>query len=130
MDLHFYHCNVCGKTIAVLSMEAIPTVCCGQQMEELSPGTTDGAAEKHVPVITGDADQVRIMVGSIPHPMSEEHSIKWIGLRTAKGFQFKELHPKDMPAADFKLTEGDLPEGAFAYCDLHGLWYSAAGTDL
>ena len=52
----------------------------------------------------------------------EEHSIKWIVLETAEGFQRKTLKPGDKPEAVFALTEGDNAVAAYAYCDLHGLW--------
>ena len=126
MNLHFYHCDTCGKTIAVLSGTEIPTICCGQKMRELIPNKTDAAVEKHVPVVTVSCDTITVRVGSTPHPMAEEHSITWIGLKTAQGFQIKELHPGDSPEACFRLSEGDCAEAAYACCNLHGLWISEA----
>lgn len=122
MKLYFYHCDVCGKLIAVLSQSDIPTDCCGQEMRELVPNRTDASAEKHVPVFTLAGNTVLVRVGSAPHPMLESHSIKWIGLETGNGFRLRELHPGDTPEAVFVLYPEDGVKAAYAYCDLHGLW--------
>ena len=90
--------------------------------ERAHPGSTDAATEKHVPVISVNGSNVTVTVGSVAHPMLEEHSIKWIVLETAEGFQRKTLKPGDKPEAVFALTEGDKAVAAYAYCDLHGLW--------
>ena len=124
MNLRFYHCEICGKIITVLSGDSVPTECCGQTMEEIIPNRTDGANEKHVPVFRKEGDILHVCIGSVPHPMLNNHSITWIGLRTAEGFQFKELHPGDRPEACFSVRPGDRVEGAYAFCDCHGLWYS------
>ena len=122
MNLHFYYCELCGKVITVLSDTGIPTDCCGQAMEELVPNTADGAGEKHVPVVTQEGGTVTVRVGSVPHPMTEAHRITWIGLRTAHGFQFKELEPGDLPVAVFTVSPTTCPEAVYAYCNLHSLW--------
>lgn len=124
MDLHFYHCEICGKVLVVLSGAGVPTSCCGQDMKELVPNRTDGAVEKHVPVFSTDGSTVSVQVGSTLHPMMDNHSITWIGLRTAHGFQFRELHPGDSPEASFVLSPGDHAEAVYAFCNLHGLWCS------
>ena len=48
--MKFYICKTCGKIIAIVKDAPAPTMCCGQKMEEIVPGTTDAAVEKHVPV--------------------------------------------------------------------------------
>ena len=122
MEMHFYRCEICGKIIAVISGDGIPTVCCGQPMRELIPNMTDGASEKHVPVITVKNFNVYVQVGSIPHPMTESHLITWIGLKTNNGFCFRKLAPGDNPLVTFVLNPGDKPEAAYAYCNIHGLF--------
>ncbi len=92
--------------------------------EELIANTTDGAYEKHVPVIEQHGDHVTVKVGSITHPMLPEHYIEWIILETATGFQKKDLTPNDKPEADFAVTEPIL--AAYEYCNLHGLWKAEA----
>ncbi len=60
-------------------------------------------------------------VGSVAHPMLEEHYIMWIYLETEHGGQRKVLNPGDAPKAVF-LLEDDKPVAAYEYCNLHGLW--------
>lgn len=128
MNLHFYHCDVCGKTITVLSDSGTATVCCGRPMRELIANRTDGAAEKHVPAVALDGHTVSAHVGSLPHPMQAEHSIMWIGLQTDFGFHFRELHPGDLPRAAFALLPGERAMAVYAYCNLHGLWCAPVQT--
>ena len=88
--------------------------------EEVTPNTTDGAYEKHVPVIELKGDHVTVAVGSVPHPMLDVHYIEWIILETATGYQKHDLKPGDAPVADFAVTEPVI--AAYEYCNLHGLW--------
>jgi superoxide reductase len=124
MELKFYSCEICGKIIAMVKDTGVPTICCGQPMKEIVPGSVDAAAEKHVPVVSVDGNIVTVEVGSVPHPMAEEHYIEWIVLSTKEGMQRKELNPGDEPKAEFALTDGDEVIGALAYCNLHSLWKS------
>lgn len=55
-------------------------VCCGEPMRLMVENTSDGAKEKHVPVLEKTADGWWVMVGSILHPMEEKHYIEWIEL--------------------------------------------------
>ena len=34
----------------------------------------------------------------------------------------KYLKPHEVPAADFKLAEGEQVVAVYEYCNLHGLW--------
>lgn len=97
-------------------------MCCGQKMKELIPGTSDGAAEKHVPVLSVDGNKVTVTVGSVDHPMIDEHYIEWIAVETAKGAQRKVLNPGEAPRVEFALTDDDALVAVYAYCNLHGLW--------
>ena len=124
MELKFYRCKHCGKIIAIVNDTKVPTICCGEAMEELIPGTTDAAVEKHVPVITKNGNIIEVKVGSVEHPMAPEHYIEWIALRTMQGNQRKILKPGDAPVATFALVDGDEVIEAFAYCNLHSLWVS------
>ena len=96
----------------------------GDGAEEIIPNTTDGAYEKHVPVIEQYGDHITVKVGSVPHPMLEVHYIEWIILETGSGYQKKDLTPTDKPEADFAVTEPIL--AAYEYCNLHGLWKAEA----
>ena len=124
MELKFYRCKHCGKIIVIVNETAVPTICCGEAMEQIIPGTTDAAVEKHVPVITKNGNLVEVNVGSVAHPMAPEHYIEWIALRTKQGNQRKILKPGDAPKATFALVDGDEVIEAFAYCNLHSLWRS------
>lgn len=117
----FYICKHCGNIIGMIKDAGVPVHCCGKPMQEMIPNTSDGAGEKHVPVITVDGNRVKVEIGEVPHPMTEEHSIQWIYLETEKGGQRKNLSPGDKPKATFVL-EDDHVISAFEYCNLHGLW--------
>ena len=88
--------------------------------EPVTANTTDGAYEKHVPVIEHTGDSVTVKVGSVEHPMLEAHYIEWIVLETATGYQKHILKPGDKPEAHFAVTEPVV--AAYEYCNLHGLW--------
>lgn len=122
--MKFYRCEVCGKIVALVQETPVPTICCGAPMKELMPGTTDGAHEKHVPVVEIDGNQVTVKVGSVEHPMLEAHYIQWIVLETTKGCQMKRLQPSDKPMSQFLIAEGEQVVKALEYCNLHGLWQS------
>ena len=118
----FYKCSHCGNIIAHLEDSGVRCVCCGEEMKPLIPNTSDGAGEKHVPVISIDGRIVTVTVGSVEHPMLEAHHIAWIILETKQGKQRKMLKPGDKPVAKFALTEDDEAVAAYEYCNLHGLW--------
>ena len=122
MEMKFYRCSVCGQIIAIVKKTGAPVVCCGKPMEEIVPGSVDASVEKHVPVIERDGSKVVVTVGSVEHPMAEEHYIEWIALKTKKGNQRKALKPGDQPKVCFRICDNDEVEAAFAYCNLHGLW--------
>ena len=124
MELKFYRCKICGKIIAIVKDTGVPTICCGQEMEQIIPGTTDASVEKHVPVITVNGNEVEVKVGSVDHPMAPEHYIEWIALSTKQGNQRKCLKPGDAPVAKFAIVDGDEVVAAYAYCNLHSLWAS------
>ncbi|MBP5160318.1 MAG: desulfoferrodoxin [Lachnospiraceae bacterium] len=122
MELKFYRCSHCGQIIAVVKGTKVPVVCCGEPMKEIVPGTSDGAKEKHVPVYAVEGNKVTVCVGSVEHPMGEDHYIEWIALQTKFGNQRKALKPGDAPKACFALCDGDEVVAAYAYCNLHSLW--------
>lgn len=122
MEVKFYVCKKCGKMIAVLKGSPCPTMCCGEAMQEVIANTTDAAQEKHVPVYEVKDNIVEVNVGSIDHPMTEEHYIEWVLLQTKQGNQRKALKPNNAPKVSFALVEGDEVVSVYAYCNLHGLW--------
>ncbi len=117
----FFLCKHCGNIVTFLNESGAPLTCCNDLMTELVPNTTDAAQEKHVPVVTVDGDKVTVVVGSVEHPMTPEHSIQWIYLETDQGMQNVFLSPGEKPEAVFALN-GAKPVAAYEYCNLHGLW--------
>ncbi len=120
--MKFFKCRHCGNIVDFMYESGMPLSCCGENMQELIPGTSDGAAEKHVPVVQVDGAKITVLVGEVEHPMTEEHSIQWIVLETKKGAQKVYLQPGEKPKAEFLLTDGDEAVAAYEYCNLHGLW--------
>ena len=117
-----YKCNVCGNIIEVLYVGGGELVCCGQPMELLQEKTEDEGLEKHVPVIEKTAAGVKVKIGSIPHPMTDDHYIQWVEI-IADGRSYKKfLKPGDKPEAEFKIKAADIQ--AREYCNIHGLWKS------
>ena len=124
--MQFYRCEHCGNIIVFMENKGVPVVCCGEKMTELVPGATDGAFEKHVPVIEKEGRKVKVSVGSVAHPMMEEHYIQFIVLETKEGFMKKDLKPGQTPVAEFVLSDTDEAVAAYEYCNLHGLWKAEA----
>ena len=117
----FYICEKCGNIVEMIHASGAPLVCCGQKMTKLEAGTVEASREKHIPVVEVKKDTVRVLVGSVLHPMTEEHSITWVYLETDKGSQRKSLAPDEAPEVTFALVD-ETPVAVYAYCNLHGLW--------
>lgn len=117
----FFICKQCKNLVSIINDSGLPLSCCGEEMHEIVPNTTDAAAEKHVPQVTVTGDCVTVQVGSKEHPMTEEHHIDFIYLKTVNGGQRKCLKVGNEPKAEFVLKDDTALE-AFAYCNLHGLW--------
>ena len=94
--------------------------------EELVANTTDGAHEKHVPVVEVSGETAIVKVGSVEHPSLPAHYIEFILLETNTGIHTKWLEPGDKPEASFKLVDGEKAISAYEYCNLHGLWMTKA----
>ena len=120
--MKFYQCSHCKNIITYVDNKGVPVMCCGEKMQELVPGTVDAALEKHVPVVEKDGNKVTVKVGSVTHPMLEEHHIAFIAIETKQGSQIKYLKAGEAPEAVFAIADGDEFVAAYEYCDLHGLW--------
>ena len=120
-EVKFYICKHCGNIVGLIHNAGVPLVCCGEKMSELVPNTTEGATEKHLPVVEMDGNVVKVSVGSVEHPSTEEHYIAWVYLQTAHGGQRKAIKPGDKPEVSFALQDDELI-AVYAYCNLHGLW--------
>lgn len=116
-----YRCPICGNLVEVLAEGAGTPSCCGKEMQLLRENTTDGAKEKHVPVIEKIDNGWMVSVGSVEHPMTPEHYIQMIELFTEDGQVLRQtLTPEDKPQAVFTTEAKALY--AREYCNLHGLW--------
>ena len=118
-----YKCKICGNIVEVLHAGAGQLVCCGEAMELLKEKTADVGLEKHVPVIEKTEKGVKVKVGSIPHPMEQNHYVEWIEI-IANGKTYRKfLNPGDKPEAEFKISAEKI--SAREYCSIHGLWKSS-----
>ena len=120
--MKFYVCKHCGNIITFVENKNVPVVCCGEKMTEIVAGSVDAAVEKHVPVVEIKGNKVDVNVGSVSHPMLEEHHIAWVAVETDKGYQIKYLNKTGEPKVSFELSEGESVKDVYAYCNLHGLW--------
>ena len=120
----FYICEKCGNLVEKIEDSGVPMMCCGQKMTPVEAGVVEASREKHIPVATVEGNSVRVSVGSVEHPMSEEHSILWVELKTDRGVQRKNLVVGEPPVVVFALAD-EKPLEVYAYCNLHGLWKSA-----
>ena len=85
--MKYFICENCGNIVEYMKESGVPVMCCGMRMTALVPGSSDGAQEKHVPVVTVSGNKVLVEIGEVEHPMVEEHYIQWITIETAKGSQ-------------------------------------------
>jgi len=116
----FYWCNHCGNLVEFYENAGINIICCGERMVELKPNMMDATQEKHVPALSCDQNTLKVTVGSIPHPMTEEHYIEWIAVADGNRTTRVQLSVPSAPEAEYYIGEG--PITVYAYCNLHGLW--------
>ena len=120
MATKFYKCAHCGNVVQKVVDNKVPVFCCGQKMEELVPGTVEASVEKHLPVVTDLGNGVlRVEVGSVYHPMLDEHHIAFVYVETERGGIRIDL--KDEPVCEVYVGQ-DRPVAVYEYCNLHGLW--------
>lgn len=117
-----YKCSICGNIIEVVHPAAGNLACCDKDMDLQEENTVEASLEKHVPVVERVENGYKVSVGSIPHPMSEEHYIEWIEILADEKIYRKNLRPGDEPMAEFCIKADSVM--ARAYCNLHGLWKS------
>ena len=73
-----------------------------------------------MPVIEKTDAGFKVTVGSVAHPMQDDHYIEWIEL-IVDGKAYRQfLNPGDTPEAFFAVDGGQVT--AREYCNLHGLW--------
>ncbi|MCI1858605.1 MAG: class II SORL domain-containing protein [Sporolactobacillus sp.] len=143
----FYICSTCNNLVIGKKYSKSKTLlyCCGQEMKELNPQTSGENSELNLPILKFICDpsynrSAIVTVGTPPHPMTSDHHIEWIYLRTAQGGQFKYLNLNQPPQVTFALAEEDAygycrrpvcqdcvfhcKKGfiAYAFCNKEGLW--------
>ena len=117
----FFICKHCGNMAVLLEDKGVPVVCCGDKMTKLEPNTVEASAEKHLPAVAVSGDSISVQVGSAAHPMTNEHHISLVYVKTLHGGQCKHLEVDKEPKLAFSFSD-DKPTAAYAYCNLHGLW--------
>ena len=120
--MKFLLCEHCGNEVEMVHDVGVPLYCCNHEMIELTPNTSDGATEKHVPVVTRDGSTLTVQLGSAAHPMNDDHLMEWVVVETEHGCQRRDLHPGDDTTLKFAVCDCDKPVAVYAYGNLHGLW--------
>ena len=115
-------CPICGNIVEMIEDKGVPVMCCGKPMVELNANTTDGAVEKHVPVVEINGDILTVKVGSVEHPMLEEHYITMVLVEFDNRVLRVNLKPNEKPEAVFALNGYKGNVNVYEYCNLHGLW--------
>ncbi|MGB4081707.1 MAG: desulfoferrodoxin FeS4 iron-binding domain-containing protein, partial [Candidatus Fermentibacter daniensis] len=75
-----YRCAKCGNIVELLHAGGGTMGCCGEPMSLLEEQTADSSLEKHVPTVERVEGGYLVKVGSVPHPMLENHYVEWIEL--------------------------------------------------
>ena len=120
--MKLYVCPICGNVVEKIVDKGVPVVCCGKPMVELTANTTDGALEKHVPVLSIDGDKLHVKVGEVSHPMTDEHFITTIIAVLNNQVLRVDLTSADQPEAVFAIGDYKGTIEVYEYCNLHGLW--------
>lgn len=118
----FYKCNICGNFVGLVEDGGGELVCCGEPMEKLEEKSSEEGNEKHLPVVEVEGNKVKVTVGSIQHPMLDEHYIKFIVLKYNDKTYKKELKPNKTPILEFEINEFFEKMDVYEYCNVHGLW--------
>jgi len=118
--LNIYKCDICGNVVEVVHAGKGDMSCCGAPMKHLSENTVDAATEKHVPVVEKIEGGYKVTVGSVAHPMADDHYIEWIELIAGDACYRQFLKPGDEPVATFMVEADNVV--AREDCNLHGGW--------
>jgi len=136
-----HYCNPCGYIYDPEKNNGIPFeelqgdyICpiCGVGKDQFSLIHKKGdeeyqgeAQEKHIPVVEIKENEIRVNVGSIPHPMMENHHIEFIGLYDdGELIEKKTISSNEKPETSFEKPSYTEDLSAIAKCNIHGLWES------
>ncbi len=116
-----FKCELCGNIVEVVHNGQGELVCCGKPMVlQIPKNEEEGLTEKHLPIIEKTETGSKVKLGSIPHPMEENHYIEWIEVETEDGKKCrKNLVAGE--ASEVNFASQDIVS-ARAYCNVHGLW--------
>lgn len=120
--MKFLKCSSCENIVEMVVEKVASNQDCEKGLKSLVANTSDGATEKHVPVMELVDGNLHVSVGSIDHPMSPEHYIMFIAIEAGNMKMRYDLKPNDSPKAVFALNDYKGKVEVFEYCNLHGLW--------
>ena len=107
-----------GSVVEGLLMDVVPN-----GYRELKAGEVDAAQEKHVPQVSVEDNKLKVVVGSVEHPMLEAHYITNIWVEYSDGTVDRAgLVPGMKPEYVFDLKGRTGKVTVYEYCNLHGLW--------
>ena len=110
-DVKFYQLE--GKNVVALLSGIV------EGATPIAVGSVDAAKEKLIPDVKRVGDTIEVTVGSVEHPMLEEHYIEWIALATDDKLEVKFLKPGEAPKAVFAAVDSGV---VYESCNLHGIW--------
>ena len=120
-----YQCSICGNVVEIVNDAQGQLVCCDKPMSKLEAKTQDAGNEKHVPVIEELDKGLKIKVGSVSHPMEEEHYIKFIEILKKDRVCRIPLNPGDSTEIVCDCLKKDDIIEVREFCTVHGLWKNA-----
>lgn len=122
----FYKCSECGAILEAITPQCCDELaCCGKEMTLLKANELITLEEKHMPIVKREGDLLTVCVGRVLHPMSGEHSVLWIEVKSKYKAHRVMLRKGDDPIATFEIPE-NIPVTVYSYCNLHGLWKISA----
>lgn len=121
MEEKFYFCKTCGNLFFATLPSGIIPHCCGKTMTLLDPNKSEGSVEHHQPEVEIIGNNiVKVSVGKQPHPMTTDHAIKFISVRTDNSIIIRYLDISEKPEVVIQCD--GIPRTVYAYCNIHGLW--------
>lgn len=119
--MNIYYCKHCKRICYTYPVNST-LVCCNDEMTLLQAKKEDKGNEKHLPVVEKIAEnKIFVKVGSVTHPMLEEHWIQWIFIENGEKYLIKTFNPGEAPEAVF-CVDYNKPIKVYEFCNLHGLW--------
>ena len=120
--LDLYRCEICGNLVQVILAGGGELVCCGQPMELVKGKTQEEMQEKHITVFISENGTDIVQVGTVLHPMNDDHYIMFIETisEDKNCVHLQYLHPGQEAKMLLEKKIGKMK--AIEFCNLHGLW--------